>query len=101
MVVELVTYVAKDSGFYDWLEREGMVMADRGFQMHEELLLRFYSLQVPPGARAKSQMTTDECKKAKDILGFMLKGPLIESNFFEYWKGLFLWQCYIILMILL
>ena len=77
-------YIVKDSGFYDLLEREDMVMADRGFQIHEELLLRFCSLQVPPGARAKSQMTTDECKKAKDILGFMLKGPLIESNFFEY-----------------
>ena len=43
-----------------------MVMADRGFQIHEELLLRFCSLQVPPGARAKSQMTTDEWKKTKD-----------------------------------
>ena len=56
-----------------------MVMADRGFQIHEELLLRFCSLQVPPGARAKSQMTTD-----LRILGFMLKGPLMESIFFEY-----------------
>ena len=60
-------YIVKDSGFYDLLEREDMVMADRGFQIHEELLLRFCSLQVPPGARAKSQMTTDECKKTKDI----------------------------------
>ena len=40
-------------------------MTDRGFQIHEELLLRFCSLQVHQGARAKSQMTTDECKKNK------------------------------------
>ena len=72
-------YIVKDSGFYDLLEREDMVMADRRFQIHEELLLRFCSLQVPPGARAKSQMTTD-----LRILGFMLKGPLMESIFFEY-----------------
>ena len=58
-------YIVKDSGFYDLLERENMVMADRGFQIHDELLLRFCILQVPPGARAKSQMTTDECKKKK------------------------------------
>ena len=64
-----------------------MVIADTGFQMHEEFLLRFCSLQVPPGARAKSQMTTDKCKKAKDILGFMLKGPLIESNFLNTERG--------------
>ena len=44
-----------------------MVMADRGFPIHEELLLRFCSLQVLPGARAKSQMTTDECKKTKGV----------------------------------
>ena len=44
-----------------------MVMADRGFPIHEELLLRFCSLQVLPGARAKSQVTTDECKKTKGI----------------------------------
>ena len=47
-------YIVKDSRFYDLLEREGIVMADRGFQIHEELSLRFCSLQVPLGARAKS-----------------------------------------------
>ena len=60
-------YIVQDSGFYDLLEREDMVMADRGFPIHEELLLRFCSLQVLPGARAKSQVTTDECKKTKGI----------------------------------
>ena len=29
--------IVKDSGFYNLLEREDMVMADRGFQIHEEL----------------------------------------------------------------
>ena len=32
-------------------------MADRGFQIQEDLLLHFCNLQVPPGARTKSQMT--------------------------------------------
>ena len=48
-------------------------MADRGFQIHEELLLRFCSLQVPPGARTKSQMTTDNFKKAKDIANLRIQ----------------------------
>ena len=50
-----------------------MVMADRGFQIHEELLLRFCGLRVPPGKRAKSQMTTDECKKTKDIANLRIQ----------------------------
>ena len=60
-------FITGDSGFYDLLERDDEVMSDRGFQIKEELMLRFYSLSVPPGARVKSQMTMAECKKTKDI----------------------------------
>ena len=60
-------YVTNDSGFYDLLERDDEVMANRGFQIKEELLLRYCSLTVPPGARVKSQMTSGECKKTKDV----------------------------------
>ena len=42
-------------------------MADRGFQIKEELLLKFCSLAVPPGARAKSQFTGKEVKDTKEI----------------------------------
>ena len=64
-----------------------MVMADRGFQIHEELLLRFCSLQVPPGPRAKSQMTTDECKKTKDILRIHAERAINRIKFFRILKG--------------
>ena len=60
-------FICKDSGFYDLLERGDEIMADRGFQIKEELLLRFCSFYVPPGARAKSQMTSSECKRTKNV----------------------------------
>ncbi|XP_057297647.1 uncharacterized protein LOC130628681 [Hydractinia symbiolongicarpus] len=60
-------YITKDRGFYELLERDNKVMADRGFQIREELLLKFCSLSVPPGARIKSQMISIECKKTKEI----------------------------------
>ena len=41
-------------------------MVDRRFQIKERLLLHFCSLEVPPGARLKSQMTSAEVKKNKD-----------------------------------
>ena len=61
-------FITADSGLYDLLERDDEVMADcRGFQIREEVMLRFCSLSVPPGARVKSQMTMSECKKTKDV----------------------------------
>ena len=60
-------HICNDSGFFDLLERGDEIMADRGFQITEELLLRFCSLSVPPGARTKAQMTEEECKKTTDI----------------------------------
>ena len=50
-------FITKDSGFYDFLERDDAVMAGRGFQSQEELLLHFCNLQVPPGTRTKNQIT--------------------------------------------
>ena len=57
-----------DSGFYDLLECDDIVIADRGFQIQEDLLLHFCNLQVPPGALTKSQMTKKRGKKNKRIL---------------------------------
>ena len=42
-------------------------MADRGFQIKEDLLHYYCSLSIPPGARVKSQMTSGECKTAKEV----------------------------------
>ena len=60
-------HIVNDSGFFELLERDDQVMADRGFQIKEELLLKFCSLAVPPGARAKSQFTEKEVKNTKEI----------------------------------
>ena len=60
-------HIVSDSGFLDLLERDDHVMADRGFQIREELLVRYCYLIVPPGARAKSQFTEEEVKKTKEV----------------------------------
>ena len=60
-------FICNDSGFFELLERGDEIMADRGFQIKEELMLRFCHLSVPPGARVKAQMTTAECNKTKKI----------------------------------
>ena len=58
-------FITKDSDFYDFPERGDVVMVERGFQIKEDLLLHFCNFQVPPGARAKSQMTKKRGTKDK------------------------------------
>ena len=55
-------FITQDSGFYDNLERD-----DRGFTIQEELLHHYFHLVIPPGKRAKSQMTESECLKTKTV----------------------------------
>ena len=65
-------------------------MADRGFQIKEELLLDFCSLEVPLGAWMKSQMTSAEIKKPEDVAKLQIHVErailLIVSKVIEYWK---------------
>ena len=46
-------YITKYNGFYNLLERGNHVMADRGFEIKEELLLHFCSLEAPSDAQMK------------------------------------------------
>ena len=63
-------FICNDSGFYDVLERDYEIMADRGFQIKNELMLRYFYISVPPGARVKTQMTTTERQGTKDVANF-------------------------------
>ena len=60
-------FICKDSTFYNHLEAGDEVMADRGFQIKEDLLYHYCSLSIPPGARMKSQLCDDECHKTKEV----------------------------------
>ena len=72
-------FITKDSYFYDFLDCDDVVIADRGFSIQEDLLLHFCSLQVPTGARAKSQLTKKRYKRQKKshIYEFTLREQLI------------------------
>ena len=60
-------FICQNSGFYNLLEFGDEVMADRGFQIREDLLHHYCTLRIPPGARVKSQMTASECQKTKEV----------------------------------
>lgn len=53
-------------------------MADRGFPIHGDLMLRHATLQIPPAAKGNRQMTQEDVKKNPRKLQtcvFMLNVP--------------------------
>ena len=80
-------FITRDSGFYDLLERDDEVMADRVFQIQDDLLLHFCRLVLPPGSRVKSQMTKSEVKKNKGSSKFAnscSKSNKLNKNFQDF-----------------
>ena len=59
--------VTRESSFYDMCEPYDEVMADRGFTIAEDLILRHCKLHIPPGRRGKEQFSKAEVNKTKKI----------------------------------
>lgn len=60
-------YITRKSGFYSLLDPNDVIMADRGFQIQEDLMLHHAELEVPPGAQGNRQMTRAKVKKTKVV----------------------------------
>lgn len=60
-------HIVLKSGFLDIIEPYDTVLADRGFQINNEITLLLGKLLVPPGKRGAVQMTKDEVLKTKEI----------------------------------
>lgn len=60
-------YLTRESNFYKILERQDEVMADRGFTITEDLIVRSATLHIPPGKRGKEQFTKSQVKKTKAV----------------------------------
>ncbi|XP_071481997.1 uncharacterized protein [Diadema antillarum] len=59
--------IFRESGFLSLLDPNDVVMADRGFPIQEELLLHHATLEIPPAAQGKRQMTRSKVQKTKVI----------------------------------
>ena len=62
-------------------------MADRDFQIKEELLLHFCSLEIPPGAPINSQITSAEVKNPKKWLTFYVERSINRIKSFKILKN--------------
>lgn len=59
--------LTQKSGFYDNLEYDDLVLADRGFLISEELSLHGASLAIPPFAKGKKQFSQKEVECARRL----------------------------------
>lgn len=59
--------IVQESGFLDLVEAGDTILADRGFTIQNDLLLRHATLQIPPPSSGYDQMTTANVQKTKKI----------------------------------
>ena len=60
-------HIVTKSSFLSYINPGEQVLADRGFTVREELLVRGAELVMPPAAKGKSQMTSSDIAKTKKI----------------------------------
>ena len=60
-------HIVQQCGFLDLLDPGDEVMADRGFPIRDELLLRRAKLTMPPAAKGQEQMPKSDVEKTKHV----------------------------------
>ena len=61
--------LTRRSGLFDLLDRDDSVMADRGFDIEEDLALLGVRLNIPPFLRGKEQLSAQELVETRRIEG--------------------------------
>ncbi|KAJ8046215.1 hypothetical protein HOLleu_04826 [Holothuria leucospilota] len=59
--------ITLQSGFLNLIDPGDLILADRGFLLREELLIRQATLEIPPASKGSEQMTKKEAKDTKKV----------------------------------
>ena len=60
-------HIVRDSGFLDLLEPYDCVMADRGFKMKDDLVMKQCTLAIPQSSAKGNQLTEEDVRETKRI----------------------------------
>lgn len=60
-------HIVRTSGFLDYINPGDQVLADRGFGVREELLMKQATLVLPPAGKGATQMTTKQTLDTKRV----------------------------------
>ena len=60
-------HIVRDSGFLDLVELYDEIMADRGFKIREDLMMRMATLCIPPSKAKSMQMLPSDVRETSNI----------------------------------
>ena len=65
-------HITLNSGFIDLIDHGDQIMADRGFLVKEEIIIKRATLIIPPAAQGAEQMSSVNVKATKEIANLMI-----------------------------
>lgn len=65
-------HIVNESGYLDLLDPYDQVLADKGFTIANQLLLKHAELIIPPGVKGQEQMLPIEVDKTKKVANFRI-----------------------------
>ena len=60
-------HIVRDSGFLDLVEPYDEIIADRGFKIREDLMMKMATLCIPPSKAKSMQMLPSDVRKTSNI----------------------------------
>lgn len=60
-------HITRESGFFDLVDPGDIILADRGFTIKEDLLIKQAKLEIPPPSKGKEQQSPQEVAKTKRV----------------------------------
>ena len=60
-------HIVRDSGFLDLVKPYDEIMADRGFKIREDLMMKMATLCIPPSKAKSMQMLPSDVRKTSNI----------------------------------
>lgn len=77
-------HIVNNSGFLELLDPYDQILADKGFTIKNQLLLRHAELIIPPGVKGQEQMLPCDVEKTKKVANFRIHVERAIARIKEY-----------------
>ena len=78
--------ITQECGYLDRIEYGDVVLADRGFNVADELAIRGATLEIPAFTKGKMQLTQKEVEKSRQLLRVRIPVERVIGQFCKKYK---------------